>query len=48
LSDRKGHPVAATQHRDTAQAEFAVAGPPKDSSGFTRVLPERIYGLIPA
>jgi HD-GYP domain-containing protein (c-di-GMP phosphodiesterase class II) len=48
LSDRKGHPAAATQHRDTAQPEFAVTGPPKDSNGFTRVLPERIYGLIPA
>lgn len=48
LSDRKGHPVAATQHRDTAQAEFAVSGPLKDSTAFAGVLPERIYGLIPA
>lgn len=48
LSDRKGQPVAATQHRDTGQAEFAVAGPLKDNAGFARVLPERIYGLIPA
>lgn len=48
LSDRKGQPVAATQHRDTAQPEFAVAGPLKDNAGFVRVLPERIYGLIPA
>jgi hypothetical protein len=48
LSDSKGRPVAATHRRDTAQAEFAVAGPLKNNTGFPRVLPERVYGLIPA
>jgi hypothetical protein len=48
LSDRKGQPVAATQHRDTGLSEFAVTGPLKDNAGFPRVLPERVYGLIPA
>lgn len=48
LSDRQGRPVPDTQHRDTAQADHAVAGPLADPSPFPRVLPERVYGLVPA
>ncbi|MEP7102165.1 MAG: HD domain-containing phosphohydrolase [Burkholderiales bacterium] len=48
LSDAHGRPSAETQRRDTAQPEFAVLGPPNDSTQFARVLPERVYGVIAA
>jgi hypothetical protein len=48
LSDRKGKPSGDTHRRDTAQPEFAVAGPLLDAKAFPRVLPERVYGLMPA
>ena len=46
LSDARGHPVAQTTPRDTADPGFAVTGPLVDRSAFARVLPERVYGLI--
>jgi len=46
LSDARGRPIAETHRRDTAQAEFAVAGPLSDGTQFARVLPERVYGVI--
>jgi HD-GYP domain-containing protein (c-di-GMP phosphodiesterase class II) len=48
LSDRSAKPTAETHRRDTAQPEFAVVGPLADSKGFSRVLPERVYGVLPA
>jgi len=46
LSNRSGQPVTATVARDTAQPEFAITGPCVDRTRFTRVPPERVYGLI--
>ncbi|MEO8059521.1 MAG: HD domain-containing phosphohydrolase [Burkholderiales bacterium] len=46
LSDKQGRPCGETHRRDTAQPEFAVAGPPQDGAAFSRVVPERVYGLI--
>jgi HD-GYP domain-containing protein (c-di-GMP phosphodiesterase class II) len=46
LSDRKGQPSANSSHRDTQQPEFAVVGPLADRTGFTRVLGERVYGVV--
>ena len=43
LSDGRGRPVAETLRRDTAQPEFAVVGPPSDTTHFPRVLPERVF-----
>jgi HD-GYP domain-containing protein (c-di-GMP phosphodiesterase class II) len=48
LSDRQGRPVAETQHHDSAVAEFAIKGPLEDARLYPRVLPERVYGLVPA
>lgn len=47
LSDTNGRPNAETHRRDTAQPEFAVVGPLQDETAFPRVVPERVYGLIP-
>ena len=46
LSDKNGRPSGETHRRDTAQPEFAVEGPPQDTTAFARVLPERVYGVI--
>ena len=46
LSDRTGRPNGDTHRRDTAQPEFGVKGPLQDATAFSRVLPERVYGLI--
>ncbi len=47
LSDTKGRPCAQTCKRDTAEPEFAVLAPLVGSKTFARVVPERVYGLIP-
>jgi hypothetical protein len=47
LSDNAGHPCAQTLRRDTSQPEFAVQAPLVGSKTFARVVPERVYGLIP-
>ena len=46
LSNRNGQPTVGTVVRDTAQPEFAIVGPCTDRARFSRVLPERVYGLI--
>lgn len=46
LTNAQGQPVAATQMRDTAQPGFAITGLASERKGLTRVLPERIYGLL--
>ncbi len=48
LSDKTGRPALQTQVRDTSMAEFTVLGPPPDTKAFGRVLPERVYGFVPA
>ena len=48
LSDTNGRPSAQTHRRDSAQPEFNVQGPLVDASGFARVLPERVYGIVGA
>jgi hypothetical protein len=40
--------VADTHHRDTADPAYAIAGPVADRSGYPRVLPERVYGVLEA
>lgn len=46
LSDRKGQPSVNTSPRDTQQPEFAIVGPLAEASKFSRVLPERVYGVV--
>ena len=46
LTNTAGQPVAATSHRDTAKPEFAITGPAPERKGLSRVLPERVYGLM--
>jgi hypothetical protein len=48
LSDKTGRPSLQTQIRDTSLAEFTVLGPPADAKAFGRVLPDRVYGFVPA
>jgi HD-GYP domain-containing protein (c-di-GMP phosphodiesterase class II) len=47
LSDAAGRPSLQTHRRDTAEAEFAVQTPLAGHKAFPRVLPERVYGLMP-
>jgi HD-GYP domain-containing protein (c-di-GMP phosphodiesterase class II) len=47
LSNRQGQPVAGTVVRDTAEPEFAITGPCADRARFAKVVPERVYGLMP-
>jgi hypothetical protein len=46
LTNAAGQPVAATSIRDTAKPEFAITGPAGERKGLSRVLPERVYGLM--
>lgn len=46
LTNTHGQAVAGTQMRDTAQPDFAITGPAGERKGLSRVLPERIYGLL--
>ena len=48
LSNTRGEPVAVTQFRDSAEPAFAIVGAPEDTSRFQRILPERVFGLLPA
>lgn len=43
-----GKPVPGAPRRDTGQAEFAITGPLPDRTGLPRVLPEQVYGVLPA
>jgi HD-GYP domain-containing protein (c-di-GMP phosphodiesterase class II) len=47
LSDNQGRPSVKTHVRDCAVPEFGVAGPLADTRLFSRVLPERVYGVMP-
>ncbi len=46
LTNAQGQPVAATSMRDTAKPEFAITGPAGERKGLSRVIPERVYGLM--
>lgn len=48
LTNRKGEPISSTTKRDTAEPAFAVIGAPAKGTSLPRVLPERVYGLVPA
>ncbi len=48
LSDTHGKPSVNSHTLDTVQPEHAITGPLEDTSAYPRVLPERVYGLIPA
>ena len=41
-----GRPVSGGPRRDTAVAEFSIAGPIADRSAVPRLLPEQVFGLI--
>lgn len=46
LSDAKGQPNVGSREVDTAEPAHAIAGPAPDTSRFTRVPGERVYGMI--
>jgi HD-GYP domain-containing protein (c-di-GMP phosphodiesterase class II) len=46
LSDSHGKPSAETHRRDTADTHYEVEGPVADSKVFSRIMPERVYGLV--
>ncbi len=46
LTNTQGLPVATTTHRDTSRLEFAITGAAVAHKGLSRVLPERVYGLM--
>lgn len=48
LSDTHGKPSVNSHTLDTQQPGHAITGPLNDTSAFPRVLPERVYGLVPA
>lgn len=48
LSDVKGRPVIDTHRRNTAEPGCGILGPLADTRPHARVLPDRVYGWIPA
>lgn len=46
LSDRSGKPCGETHRRDTAEPAFGVEAPVASSKEFSRIMPERVYGLV--
>jgi HD-GYP domain-containing protein (c-di-GMP phosphodiesterase class II) len=46
LADPGGRPVHGAPRRETAQPDFAIAGPLTDRAHLPRVLPEQVYGLV--
>ena len=46
LSDRNGKPSGDTHRRNTAEPEFGVEAPLASSKEFSRIMPERVYGLM--
>ncbi len=46
LSDRNGKPCGETHRRDTAEADFNVEAPLASTKEFSRIMPERVYGLV--
>jgi len=47
LSDHHGKRAHGTQHRDAGDPAYAIAAALADHSAFPRVLPERVYGVLP-
>ena len=47
LMDARGKALNDAPKRNTGAAEFAIASPITDRTGFPRVLPEQVYGLLP-
>lgn len=48
LSDARGKPSVHSHERATHEAEHAIAGVLADTSAYSRVLPERVYGFVSA
>lgn len=48
LQSAVGKSVPGSPKRDTAQPDFAIAGPLTERAGMPRVLPESVYGMIDA
>jgi hypothetical protein len=46
LVSASGKPVGGAPRRDTAQAEFGIAGPWTERAGQARLLPEVVFGLL--
>jgi len=46
LSDKNGRPSGDTHRRNTAEPDFAIAAPMPASKDFSRITPERVYGLV--
>jgi HD-GYP domain-containing protein (c-di-GMP phosphodiesterase class II) len=46
LSDKTGKPWGETHRRNTAEPEFGVEAPVASSKEFSRIMPERVYGLV--
>lgn len=46
LTNAAGKPVPATQHRNSAQPEFAITGALAEPGELPRILPERVYGML--
>ena len=46
LSDRHGKPTGDTHRRNTAEPDFGIEAPVPNSKDFSRVMPERVYGLV--
>lgn len=46
LSDRHGRPCGETHRRDTADSMFGIEAALSASKDFSRITPERVYGLV--
>jgi len=46
LSDRHGRPAGETHRRNTAEPEFGITAAMHASKDFSRIPPERVYGLV--
>jgi len=46
LSDRRGRPSGETHRRNTAEPDFGIAAALPASKDFSRITPERVYGLV--
>jgi hypothetical protein len=46
LSDKNGRPSGETHRRSTAEPDFAIAAAMPASKDFSRIPPERVYGLV--
>jgi HD-GYP domain-containing protein (c-di-GMP phosphodiesterase class II) len=46
LSDKNGKPAGETHRRDSSQTGFAIEGAAENAAAFSRIPPERVYGLM--